>query len=98
VQTADHVLIEVHDVSFADAPSTVVAKKKLERVPLSPNGRIRFALPVPEVDVARTLALQVHVSSKGSERVSPGDLLTTTAYPLPNNGEPPPLEVRVATV
>ena len=96
--TAEHVLIEVRDVSLADVPSTVVAEERLDEVILRPNGEIEFDLPVPDVAANRTLALRVHVDIKGTGRVDSGDLLTTVHYPVPSSGASGPMEVRVAVV
>src|SRR5437868_2630966 len=85
---ASLVLIEVRDVSLADAPSTVVAEERLSNVALRPNGEIRFKIPVREVESNRTLSLRVHVDLDGSGRVKSGDLLTTANHPIPNRGTP----------
>jgi putative lipoprotein len=95
---ADQVTIEVRDVSEADAPSTVVAQRRLDSVALKPNGEIKFKIPVPEVEPNRTLAFRVHVSLDGSGSVKPGDLLTTTYVTVPASGKADQLEVPVKII
>jgi uncharacterized lipoprotein YbaY len=95
---AGHIHVEVRDISLADAPSVLVAKQQLDNVPLTPNGRIGFHLPVPEVAPNRTLSLRVHIDVDGNGSVNSGDLLTTASYPIPPIGTPSPLEVAVSVV
>jgi putative lipoprotein len=95
---ADQVTIEVRDVSVADAPSTVVTERRLDRVALKPNGEIKFKMPVPEVESNRTLAFRVHVSLDGSENVKSGDLLTTTHVAVPGSGIAIEIEVPVKVI
>lgn len=95
---ADQVLIEVRDVSLQDAPSKVVAEKRLENVTLKPNGHIKFKVSVPEVEANKTLSIRVHVSFDGSGSVKSGDLLTTTHVAVPSEGTPASLEVPVAAI
>jgi putative lipoprotein len=97
-RTADHVLVEIRDVSLADAPSTVVALQELQQVPIVSGGRIPYQLSVPEMSTARSLALRAHVSIKGGAHVAPGDLLTTALYPVPSTGELLPLEAQLEVV
>lgn len=95
---ADQVLIEVRDVSLADAPSTVVMERKLTNVELQPSGQIKFRMRVPEVEESRALSLRVHVSLDGSGRVKSGDLLTTAHLPVPSSGPAKSLEVPVTLI
>ena len=95
---ARRVLIEVRDVSQADAPSTVIAEQALTNVALQPHGRIGFHLDVPEVGAARTLSLRVHVDLDGSGQTKTGDLLTVASQPVPNRGPATALTVPVALV
>lgn len=95
---AGQVIIEVRDISLADAPSVVVAEQRLNEVALKPNGQIKFKLPVPEVEANRSLSLRAHVSLDGSDRVDAGDLLTTANYPVPNAGTSAQLKVPVVVI
>jgi len=95
---AGQVIIEVLDISLADAPSQLIAEQRLSNVALQPHGRINFSIIAPEVEANRTLTLRVHISLDGSGRMKSGDLLTTAIYPIPNTGTSPPLEVAVAVI
>ena len=80
------ILIEVRDVSRADAPSIVVAHSQLVDVNLQPNDRIPFSLDVPEVSESQSLNLRIHISLAGDFDIKSGDLLTTRSYPVPSRG------------
>ncbi|WP_162606656.1 YbaY family lipoprotein [Jiangella asiatica] len=84
---AARMTVEVHDVTLADAPSAVVARTVLERVPLAPNRVIEFDLDVPEASPGRDLSLRVHVDVDGTGVVTPGDLITTQHLPVAGVGE-----------
>lgn len=96
--SAGQILVEVRDISLADAPSTIVAQQRLSNISLKPNGQIRFEITVPEVESNRTLSLRVHVNLDESGRVRSGDLLTTANYPIPSKGTPVPLEVPIVVI
>ncbi len=79
---AARLLVEVRDVSAADAPSTVVGSQIQTDVRLTPGGRIPFSVRVPDLDPARSYGLRVHISFSGAPTVEPGDLLTTRSLPV----------------
>jgi putative lipoprotein len=85
---AARVVVEVRDVSLADADSVVVARQVLDDVLLAPGGIVAFALDVPEVDPRCRLALRVHVDVDGTGALSEGDLLTTQHVAVPPVGTP----------
>ena len=80
------VLIEVRDVSRADALSTVVAQTRLTGVDFRPGDRIPFCLTIPEVSEAQSLDVRVHISCTGINDIRSGDLLTTRSHPVPSRG------------
>jgi putative lipoprotein len=96
--SAGLVLVEVRDVSEADAPSVVVAELRLRDVPLAPHGQIPFQLRVPDVPSNRVLSVRAHISTDGSGQVKAGDLLTIAHLPVPSTGTPEPLDVPVAVI
>ncbi|UZJ33133.1 YbaY family lipoprotein [Streptomyces endophytica] len=79
VTRAARVLVEVRDVSLADAPSTVVAAQVQTDVPLAPHGRVPFRVDVPDLDPKGAYGLRVHVDVSGSGSLEVGDLITTQA-------------------
>jgi putative lipoprotein len=86
---AASVLVEVRDVSLADAPSRVAGDQVQTGVPIGPNANVPFRVEVPGVDLRRAYTLRAHVSlGGGHERVAPGDFLTTQAYPVLTRGAP----------
>ena len=96
--TASAVLVEVRDVTVADAASTVVTSATLRDVALGPGARVRFMLDLPAVDPRRRLNLRAHVDIIGDGRVSGGDYLTTQAVAVPRAETAPPLIVPVTRV
>ncbi len=79
---AARLLVEVRDVSRADAPSQVVGAQVQADVPLSPGGRVPFAVEVPDLDPTSSYGLRVHVDLSGTGTLEPGDLISTQASPV----------------
>ncbi len=98
VGKAAFVLVEVRDVSVADAPSVVIAQQRIDNVTLRPAGHIGFQLPVPVVSESHSLALRVHISIDGSAQPKPGDLLSTTRYAVPGRDALAPMQVLVSLI
>ncbi|MBT2510768.1 YbaY family lipoprotein [Streptomyces sp. ISL-98] len=80
---AARVLVEVRDVSSADAPSTVVGEQVQADIQLAPGGRVPFRVQVPDLDPTAVYGLRVHVDLSGSGILEAGDLITTQATPVP---------------
>lgn len=97
-QVYGRMLVEVRDVSRADAPSVVVAQKAKDDVAVDPNEPLKFTLEVPDVEPNRTLSLRVHVSRDGTTGVKQGDLLTTASCPIPPRGARSALRVPVKVI
>ncbi|WP_406397212.1 YbaY family lipoprotein [Streptomyces sp. NBC_00879] len=79
---ANRLLVEVRDVSRADAPSTVVGAQIQSDIPLAPGGRVPFSVKVPDLDPTASYGLRVHVDVAGTEIVEAGDLISTQATPV----------------
>ncbi|MFI1394193.1 YbaY family lipoprotein [Streptomyces sp. NPDC020681] len=79
---AARILVEVRDVSRADAPSKVVGEQVQWDVPLAPGGRVAFSVEVPDLDPTASYGLRVHVDVTGTGKVGAGDLLSTQATPV----------------
>lgn len=97
IQFAD-VLIEVRDISDADAPSQLIKEKRLHKVQLKPKGLIHFKINVPEAEAGRILSFRVHINKDGSGRVNEGDLLTTSIIPIPSKGSLDEIKIPVALI
>lgn len=91
-------IVEVRDVSMADAASTVLVSRRLRRVKLRPGGRIPFTLDVPEAAPSASLSVRVHVDVDGDGRVSAGDLLSTRSYPVAPTGPVGALQIAVVRI
>ncbi|MFI1393333.1 YbaY family lipoprotein [Streptomyces sp. NPDC020681] len=80
---AARILVEVRDVSRADAPSTVVGAQVQSDIELAPGGRVPFSVKVPDLDPTASYGLRVHVDVSGSGTMEAGDLISTRATPVP---------------
>lgn len=80
--TAASLLVEVRDVSRADAPSAVVGAQVQTDVRLTPGGRVPFAVDVPGLEPTASYGLRVHVDRSGSGTLETGDLISTQAIPV----------------
>jgi putative lipoprotein len=98
-ERAAQVLIQVEDVSRADAPSRVVAERRIEDVPL--DGRpLAFEVLVPDDDIDERgmYSIRVHVDVSGSGQVEAGDMITTQSYPVLTGGSPEEATVAVRRI
>jgi hypothetical protein len=84
----EKIVIEVRDVSLADAVSVVIAEEQLHNIMLAPDKKIKFKIRVPEVASNKLLSFRAHISKTGDNHVKPGDLLTTINYPVPSDTVP----------
>lgn len=86
---AAEIVVQIEDVSRADAPSIVVGEQRLRGVHLTRGGRFGFHVKVPtdRVDPTLRYSLRAHVDVSGSGEVESGDLLTTRSYPVLTSGE-----------
>ena len=71
-QTYDRLVVEIRDVSMADAPSVVIAEQTMEDVTIEPNGAVKFSIDTPDVGAGRALSLRVHISREGARRSKKG--------------------------
>jgi putative lipoprotein len=85
--TAD-LIVQVEDVSRADAPSVVVGEQRISRVPLRAGAVLPFAVAIPAglVDPNRSYSVRAHLDVSGSGKVDVGDLITTQSYPVLTKG------------
>lgn len=77
---AARLVVRVLDAGRADAASEVIAENVIRDAHLSSN--IPFEVSVPKNIVGPSYILQVHVDLAGTGNFSPGDYLTTQAYPI----------------
>ncbi len=84
---ARRVVVELRDVSRADAESVVVAKTELKNVAIASGAQLAYTLDAPTAAPAQSLDLRAHVDLGGMGRVMPGDYCTTASYPVPQSGD-----------
>ncbi len=93
-----HAVVEVRDVTYADARAPVIASITLSNAVVRPNGRIPFELSAPELEAGQQLSLECHIDITGGGDVTVGDLLSTQSVPVPAVGDVSALDVPVTLV
>jgi putative lipoprotein len=85
--TAD-LIVQVEDVSRADAPSIVVGEQRIPRVPLQAGMVLPFTVEIPAERIvpSHSYTVRVHVDMSGSGKVETGDLITMQSYPVLTQG------------
>lgn len=93
-------VVQVEDVSRADAPSIVVGEKRDENVELEPGGCLFFsvAVPVDAIEERHLYTVRVHVDVTGSGDIHKGDLITMQSYPVLTRGNGDEVTVAVRPV
>ena len=83
-----NVVVQVEDVSRADAPSIVVGEQRQQAVQLDSGGVIPFWVEIPAelIDPVASYSIRVHIDRSGSGTVDVGDLVTTQSYPVLTHG------------
>lgn len=86
-QAADFI-IQVEDVSRADAPSTVVGEQRIQNVSLHAGMAVPFTVEIPteRIIANHSYSVRVHVDTSGSGKVEPADLITMQSYPVLTQG------------
>jgi putative lipoprotein len=84
VTEAAQLVVQVEDVSRADAPSIVVGEQRQERVRIGPGSRVPFEVTVPAnlIRPNASYSVRVHVDITGSGEVERGDLVSTQSHPV----------------
>jgi uncharacterized lipoprotein YbaY len=82
------VVVQVEDVSRADAPSRVVGEMRKRHVQLGPHAEVPFEVEIPPdaLDPGGDYSVRVHVDMSGSGQVDKGDLITMQSYPVLTHG------------
>lgn len=94
-QEVAELVIQIEDVSRADAPSVVVGEQRVASPRLEPGAPISFSIEIPadRFDEKALYSLRAHGDVSGSHQVEKGDLLSTQSYPVATRGYP--VEARV---
>jgi hypothetical protein len=85
--TVARAVVELRDVTYADARAPVIASVALPDVALHPLGRIPFELAAPEAEAGQQLSLECYVDITGGATLAAGDLVTTQSVPVPPKGD-----------
>ena len=81
-------IVQVEDVSRADAPSVVIGEHRQAAVPLRAGASIPFTIDIPAglVDPRHDYSIRAHIDVSGSGKVEVGDLITTQSIPVLTRG------------
>jgi hypothetical protein len=85
--TARAVVVELRDVTYADAHARVIVNTVLPGVALHPHGRVPFDLLAPEAQPGQQLSLECHIDVTGGTTLAAGDLVSTQSIPVPAEGD-----------
>jgi uncharacterized lipoprotein YbaY len=98
--TGATVHVRLEDVSYADAPSRVVAEQVISDVSHESGTEhtVRFALYGDVPDERGRYQVTVHVDLHGQGRVARGNYLSMESYPVLTQGRPNQVSVRVREV
>lgn len=98
--TPAKVVVELEDVSRADAPSHVVKRLQLATGAVRGGDTISFALEVPAgaLNERNLYTVRVHVDVSGSGEVEHGDYITVQSYPVLTRGYGDKVRVAVRRV
>jgi putative lipoprotein len=77
-----NLIVQVEDVSRADAPSVVIADQRQSGVPLRSGAALPVEVPEELVNERDSYSVRVHVDVSGSGEVEVGDLVSTQSYPV----------------
>jgi uncharacterized lipoprotein YbaY len=98
--TGATVHVRLEDVSYADAPSRVVAQQVIPDVSHESGTKhtLRFALYGDVPDEKGSYIVTVHVDLCGQGRVTRGDYLSVESYPVLTHGWPNQISIRLREV
>jgi uncharacterized lipoprotein YbaY len=94
------IYIYLEDTSYADAPAQVITSVTIDHISQESRGnaRVPFAIRSMPPEGKGRYSLRVHADVDGDGKVSRGDYITKTSYPVRIRGSPQRLEVRVDVV
>jgi uncharacterized lipoprotein YbaY len=82
-QSAD-LLVQVEDISRADAPSVVLGEFRRRNVSLRAGAAYPFSVSIPAdlIDERHLYSVRAHVDVSGTGSVTRGDFVSTQIYPV----------------
>ena len=83
-----NLIVQVEDVSRADAPSVIIAEQRQAVASLRSGAALPFTIEVPAelVDERDDYSVRVHIDVSGSGEVEVSDLVSTQSYPVLTRG------------
>jgi uncharacterized lipoprotein YbaY len=83
-----HLIVQVEDISRADAPATVVGAYRRSNVVLKAGGSLPFAVEVPAsaIESRSAYSVSAYVGASASGDVGKGDFVSTQVYPVLTRG------------
>ena len=86
--TPARIVVELEDISRADAPSELVASLQIMHGTLQAGTQIPFTLEIPAgaLNERNSYSLRVHIDSNGSGKIDPGDYITMQSFPVLTRG------------
>jgi putative lipoprotein len=93
-------IVQVEDVSRADAPSVVIGEQRQSGVSLSGGTVLPFTIEIPAelIDDRHSYSVRAHIDLSGSGEVKVGDLVSTQSYPVLTRGYGNEAEIKVTRV
>ena len=85
-------LVTLEEVTRADAPATVLARRL---VPIEPGGENRFALDCPDPSPGMRYGVRALVDLDGDEQPGAGDWATVQSYPVMTFGHADEVELEL---
>jgi putative lipoprotein len=96
--SSGRLLVEVRDVTLADAPSRLVASRRIDAVRVAPGGLVAFELSAPSATPSASLGLRVQLEAGGAGAAPSQIYLTTVHWPVATEGDDELTEVRLQRV
>ena len=95
-----NLVVELEDVSRADAPTQVIGEHRQEGVEVKAGGVLPYEIIVPPgaVDERRSYSVRAHIDVSRSGTVEVGDLVSTQSYPVLTRGHGRQAAIAVKTV
>jgi uncharacterized lipoprotein YbaY len=94
------VVVQVEDISRADAPAPVVGEQRQSAASLRPGAVLPFAVEVPaeRIDERNRYSVRVHVDVGGTGEVKKGDLVSTETYPVLTRAHGSQVDIKLRVV
>jgi uncharacterized lipoprotein YbaY len=81
-------IVQIEDVSRADAPSDVIGEHRQPQVTLRQGASIQFSIEVPasRINEGHLYSVRAQIRASGTAEIAPGDLISTQTHPVFTRG------------